>query len=94
MTPWAKKVYKIVAGIPLGQTRSYKWVAAKAGNPKAARAIGQLMKKNPWPVIIPCHRVIKGDNTLGGYVFGQKKKKRLLDTEKEVLLCIGRGNKK
>jgi methylated-DNA-[protein]-cysteine S-methyltransferase len=89
MTPFAKKIYWIVSKIPIGQVRTYKWVAQKAGNPAASRAVGQVLKRNPYPLIIPCHRVINSDNETGGYVFGTKKKKLLLDMEKEILKCLG-----
>jgi methylated-DNA-[protein]-cysteine S-methyltransferase len=92
MTSFARKVYKIVAQIPLGQVRTYKWVAARAGNPKAARAVGQILKNNPYPLIIPCHRVVASNNKFGGYVFGLKNKKLLLGLEKEIKECL--GNKK
>ncbi|MFH0826593.1 MAG: MGMT family protein, partial [Candidatus Omnitrophota bacterium] len=59
MTSFAKKVYRAVLSIPFGQVRSYKWVARKAGSPRAVRAVGSLLKKNPCPFMIPCHRVIK-----------------------------------
>ncbi len=91
MTPLAKKVYKVISTIPIGQTRSYKWVAQQVGSPRAFQAIGQILKRNPYPIIIPCHRVVKSDNSLGGYVFGQSKKKELLDLEKDI--CISLGNK-
>jgi methylated-DNA-[protein]-cysteine S-methyltransferase len=84
MTPFARKVYKAVMKIPLGQVRSYKWVAGQAGKPKAARAVGQVLKHNPYPLLIPCHRVVGGNNKLGGYVFGLKNKKLLLDLENEL----------
>jgi len=88
MTPFAKKVYQAVLSIPLGQTRTYKWVAQKAGRPGAFRAVGSVLNKNPFPVIIPCHRVIKSNNVLGGYKLGPRKKKALLDLEKEIALCL------
>jgi methylated-DNA-[protein]-cysteine S-methyltransferase len=88
MTPFAKRVYSVVAAIPLGQTRTYKWVAKKAGSPAASRAIGQILKRNPYPVIIPCHRVIKSDASLGGYAFGIRNKKELLDIEREIKQCL------
>jgi O-6-methylguanine DNA methyltransferase len=88
MTPFAKKVYKIVATIPIGQVRSYKWVAKKAGKPRAYRAVGTILNKNPWPIIIPCHRVVKSDNNSGGYIFGAKSKKTLLDLEKKIKTCL------
>ena len=88
ITPFAKKVYKLVLSIPPGHVRTYKWIAKKAGRPKAYRAVGQILKNNPWPLAIPCHRVIKSDNQLGGYILGAKKKKFLLDLEKEALGCL------
>jgi methylated-DNA-[protein]-cysteine S-methyltransferase len=85
MTPFTKKVYKAVLSIPLGQVRSYKWVAEKAGSPKAYRAVGQVLKRNPYPLIIPCHRVVKSDKDLGGYAFGGVKNKKIfLDLEKAI----------
>ncbi|MFY9402449.1 MAG: MGMT family protein [Candidatus Omnitrophota bacterium] len=88
MTPFAKRVYRIVSKIPLGQVRTYGWVARKAGSPGAYRAVGTLLKKNPWPFIIPCHRVIKNNNILGNYAFGKRAKKRLLKVEAEILKCL------
>ena len=84
MTPFAKKVYKALLSIPLGQVRTYKWLAKKAGKPKASRAIGQILKHNPYPLFIPCHRVICSNGKLGGYIFGKKKKKALLDLESKI----------
>jgi len=88
MTPFAKRIYKVVLSIPLGQARSYKWVAQKAGSPSAFRAVGQILKRNPYPLIIPCHRVIRNDNKIGGYAFGAKQKKILLKLEKELAECL------
>jgi methylated-DNA-[protein]-cysteine S-methyltransferase len=88
MTPFAKKVYKIVLTIPLGETRTYKWVAEKAGRPGAARAVGQALNRNPYPFIIPCHRVVKSNNESGGYVLGIRNKKLLLAGEKRVKECL------
>jgi len=88
MTPFELKVYKATLSIPLGQVRTYKWVAEKIGNPRAARAVGLALKKNPWPLIIPCHRVIESCGKTGGYAFGIKKKKILLDLERKIKLCI------
>jgi len=88
MTSFAKKVYRVVVSIPIGQVRSYKWVAKKCGYPRSFRAVGQVLKRNPYPLIIPCHRVINSDNKLGGYVFGVKYKKSLLELEKEIAQCL------
>jgi methylated-DNA-[protein]-cysteine S-methyltransferase len=88
VSPFAKKVYAVVSRIPFGEVRSYRWVACRAGNPGAARAVGTLMKNNPCPLLIPCHRVIKNNGTIGGYVWGAKRKKLLLDLEKEIKACL------
>jgi methylated-DNA-[protein]-cysteine S-methyltransferase len=84
MTPFAKKVYKIVLSIPLGEVRTYKWVAGKAGRSKAARAVGTILKNNPYPLIIPCHRVVKSGGRPGGYIFGAKVKQSLLNLERQI----------
>ena len=86
LTKFQWKVLAVTASIPLGETRSYKWVAEKIGSSKAVRAVGQALRRNPYPVIIPCHRVIKQDGTLGGYAgrSGEKKAK-LLALEREIL---------
>jgi O-6-methylguanine DNA methyltransferase len=78
-------VKEIVRTIPRGETMSYSEVAAKADNPKAARAVANIMAKN-FDLDIPCHRVIKSDGTLGGYNRGGVKvKKSLLASEGAVL---------
>ncbi len=92
MTPFARKVYLIVSKIPIGETRTYKWVARKVGKPKAYRAVGQVLKRNPYPLFVPCHRVITSGNKIGGYVFGVKKKSLFLKMEKEISSCL--ANKK
>ena len=84
MTPFAKKVYKAVSAIPLGEVRTYKWVAQKIGHPRASRAVGQVLKNNPYPLLIPCHRVVESSGKLGGYIWGKKIKKRLLDLERQI----------
>jgi methylated-DNA-[protein]-cysteine S-methyltransferase len=84
MTSFAKKVYKVVLSIPIGEVRTYKWVAEKAARPKAFRAVGTILKNNPYPLVIPCHRVVKSAGGLGGYVFGEKKKAMLLDLERQI----------
>lgn len=83
-SPFAKKVYQTVLRIPLGQVRTYAWVAHKAGKPRAYRAVGQILNKNPYPLIIPCHRVVGSGGKLGGYRWGVRKKARLLDLERQI----------
>lgn len=84
MTPFAKKVYKVVLTIPLGDVRTYKWVAKKIGNPRAVRAVGLALKNNPYPLIIPCHRIVHSNGRLGGYIFGRKTKRVLLNLERQI----------
>jgi len=81
ITPFEKLVYKAVSKIPTGEVRSYKWVAKKIGFPNASRAIGQALNKNPFIGIVPCHRVIRSDGSLGGFSKGAKVKKRILKRE-------------
>jgi len=88
MTPFAKKVYTAVSGIPMGQVRSYKWVAKRCGSPRAWRAVGTLLKNNPFPLLIPCHRVVKSSRELGGYIFGPRTKKKLLGLERKIMLWL------
>ena len=86
LTKFQWKVLGITAKIPLGETRTYQWVAQRAGSPKAVRAVGQALRWNPYPLIIPCHRVIKTDGTLGGYAGGPSAKKaELLQMEREIV---------
>lgn len=84
MTDFERKVLKVVLKIPLGQTRTYKWVAQKVERPQASRAVGQVLKKNPYTLLIPCHRVVASGGKLGGYSQGVKVKKKLLNLEKKI----------
>jgi len=84
LTPFQKKVYKVVRTIPKGETRSYKWVAEKIESPKAYRAVGSALNKNKHLSIIPCHRVIKSDGSIGGYSKGRALKKKILKKEKAI----------
>jgi methylated-DNA-[protein]-cysteine S-methyltransferase len=86
ITVFQRDVLKAAMMIPFGETRTYKWVAEKIGRPKAARAVGQALRRNPYPVIIPCHRVVKSCGDPGGYAGGPPDKKiQLLRKEREVL---------
>jgi methylated-DNA-[protein]-cysteine S-methyltransferase len=85
---FTQKVIHIVSQIPKGKTLTYKVVALRAGNPKAARAVGNILNKyysecvrNKKPTI-PCHRVIRSDGKIGGYAKGEKEKRKLLQKEK------------
>ena len=84
LTLFQEKVYTVVKRIPRGETRSYAWVAREAGRPGAARAVGTALKKNPYTIIVPCHRVVRSDGSLGNYALGADLKRRLLETEKAI----------
>ena len=81
LTLFEKKVYTVVKKIPAGKIRTYAWVARKAGAPGAARAVGSALNKNPFPIVVPCHRVVNAGGSPGGYAFGEDLKKRLLELE-------------
>jgi methylated-DNA-[protein]-cysteine S-methyltransferase len=80
-TPFQREVWKALTEIPYGKTSSYSGVARAVGRPKAFRAVGSANGRNDIPILIPCHRVIRADGTLGGYGSGLKIKKALLDLE-------------
>ena len=78
---FASDVLELVKQIPKGRVSTYADIARALGKPKAARAVGNALNKNPNPVNVPCHRIVRSGGTVGGYVFGQKKKIRLLENE-------------
>ena len=82
-TKFQIKVWEEIKKIPKGKTRSYQEIAVSIGKPNSARAVANACGKNPYPIIIPCHRVIKSNGDLGGYSAkgGVKKKKILLSQE-------------
>lgn len=80
-TAFQRQVWEELCRIPYGETRSYAQIAAAVGTPKGARAVGLSNKRNPVPIIVPCHRVIKSDGGLGGYDSGLDIKQRLLELE-------------
>lgn len=66
-TSFQSQVYWVIGQIPHGETRTYGWVAARMGNSAASRAVGQALRKNPFPILIPCHRVLSS-NSIGGFM--------------------------
>lgn len=80
-TPFQVKVWQELQRIPHGGTISYKELAQRAGSPKGSRAAGQANGRNPVPIIVPCHRVIAADGSLGGYSSGIERKRWLLKHE-------------
>ncbi|MEC9451140.1 MAG: MGMT family protein [Chloroflexota bacterium] len=83
-TKFQIKVWKELLKIPSGETRTYKEIAILIGYPNSARAVANACAKNPYPVLVPCHRVIRSDGNLGGYsaLGGVDKKKELLEQER------------
>lgn len=79
-----RKVWRALSGISLGDTWSYKRVAAKVGSPRAMRAVGTVCASNPIVLLVPCHRVIRSDGQFGAYVYGEKIKKWLLGHEAKM----------
>jgi methylated-DNA-[protein]-cysteine S-methyltransferase len=78
---FTQKVLVTVRKIAYGDARSYGWIGKQVGYSNAARAVGQAVGRNPIPIIIPCHRVIQGDGSLGGFSMGLEIKKKLLAME-------------
>ncbi|MBI4777413.1 MGMT family protein [Candidatus Desantisbacteria bacterium] len=83
-TEFEKKIWESTQSIPYGEVRSYQFIAEKAGSPKAFRAAGQALKKNPFPILIPCHRVIQSNGKSGGFSGGIGFKKTLLRIENGI----------
>jgi|TARA_B110000014_G_scaffold49476_1_gene32836 methylated-DNA-[protein]-cysteine S-methyltransferase len=76
-----KKIYKKLLTVPHGKITTYNELSKSIGLENGQRLVGQIMKKNPFPVIIPCHRVIKSNGDIGGYLFGIDIKKNMLRKE-------------
>ena len=81
-TAFQKRVWRALATIPFGETRSYGEVAAMIGAPRASRAVGAANGRNPIPVVVPCHRVIGADGSLTGFGGGMERKRFLLALER------------
>jgi len=77
-------VLRELAQVPYGQTDTYGKLAARAGKPKAARAVGTIMNRNPIPIVLPCHRIVGANGALTGYAGGLEVKRRLLELEGAV----------
>ncbi len=82
-TAFQWQVWRALQAIPVGSTRTYSELAEAIGHPRAARAVGNACANNPVSLVIPCHRAIREDGSLGGYRWGLERKKRLLDQERE-----------
>ncbi len=85
LTPFTARVLHELAKIPFGETATYAELAARAGSPKAARAVGMTMNRNRIPIVLPCHRVIGASGSLVGYAGGLERKIALLTLEGVLL---------
>jgi AraC family transcriptional regulator of adaptative response/methylated-DNA-[protein]-cysteine methyltransferase len=81
-TAFQRRVWEALRAIPLGTTRTYSEVAKSIGKPSAIRAVGHACATNPVSIVVPCHRVVRTDGSLGGYRWGLRRKKLLLEREK------------
>ncbi|MFP4639184.1 MAG: methylated-DNA--[protein]-cysteine S-methyltransferase [Guyparkeria sp.] len=80
-TAFQRRVWRALCALAVGETVSYGEVAARIGQPGAARAVGQAVNANPWPPLVPCHRVLSAGGHLGGYALGTGIKRKLLRIE-------------
>ena len=80
-TAFQRRVWRAILRIPYGRVRSYQWVATKVGGKQYARAVGMALGSNPVPIVVPCHRIIAHDGSLGGFGCGLPMKRRLLKLE-------------
>ncbi len=86
-TEFDHSVWMTLKEIPFGETRTYKWLAGKIGRPNAFRAVGQSLGRNPIPIILPCHRIIESNGSIGGFSAGIDIKRRLLEIEYYIKLA-------
>ncbi len=86
-------VWRACQKVGYGQCVTYKQLAERVGRPKAARAIGLAMRRNPWPIVVPCHRVVRSDGRVGGYSGpgGPPFKQRLLEMERQAVALRSAG---
>ena len=89
--PFARRVLGRTARIPYGKVSTYAEVAAAAGSPRASRAAGNALARNPIPIVIPCHRVLRRGGGMGGYTGGLERKERLLELEGAIEAPGGAG---
>lgn len=83
-TPFQRRVWQALLGIPVGKTVSYAELACAIGAPKSARAVAQACARNSLAVVIPCHRIVRSDGALSGYRWGVERKRQLLEREQQV----------
>ncbi len=80
-TSFQRKVWRTLQRVPYGKLRSYQWIAARVGGRNYARAVGNAVGANPLPIVVPCHRIVAHDASLGGFSGGLSMKRKLLSLE-------------
>jgi len=80
-TPFQRQVWRVLQRVPYGKLRSYQWIAARVGGRRYARAVGNAVGANPLPIVVPCHRIVAQDASLGGFSCGLPMKRKLLTLE-------------
>lgn len=80
-TSFQRQVWRTLQRVPYGKLRSYQWIASRVGGPHYARAVGNAVGANPLPIVIPCHRIVAHDASLGGFSGGLSMKRKLLSLE-------------
>ena len=85
-TPFQLRVWEALREIPYGETRTYGWIAERIGQPTAVRAVGLANGRNPFSIVVPCHRVVGSTGQLTGYAGGVERKRHLLDHERGARL--------
>jgi methylated-DNA-[protein]-cysteine S-methyltransferase len=86
-TPFQRAIWKAIAEVPCGETRTYAELAMRVGHSGSARAAGAATGRNPLSIIVPCHRIVGSDGSLTGYAGGLDRKKRLLALERSVVVA-------
>lgn len=89
-TSFQRQVWRTLQRVPYGKLRSYQWIALRVGGPQYARAVGNAVGANPLPIVIPCHRIVAHDASLGGFSGGLPMKRKLLGLE-GTLIQLQRG---
>ena len=85
VAPFQMSVLTACATIPPGTVRPYVWIAETIGNPGSVRAVGPALARNPLPLVVPCHRVVRSDGSIGNYAFGSDMKRQILAREGAIL---------
>ena len=80
-TSFQRQVWRTLQRVPYGKLRSYQWIATRVGGPHYARAVGNAVGANPLPIVVPCHRIVAHDASLGGFSGGLSMKRKLLSLE-------------